>query len=552
MKELRFLLSLEQGRRRWILGGLALALLAAGDSVGLVATAGWLITASALAGAAGAALEIFAPGALVRAFAVTRTLARYGERLVLHEAVFRIMARLRRRVFAGMAAAPWARLITQRRSLSLTRMLADVETLENVHAGVLAPWLAATGATLLLALAAALLLPAPFALLALLLAVLLTLACLLVSRVDRPHHLRTELRRDRARRQLLELLEAHRELFFADPGDRQTRNWLRRDHDLTQAGLRQNLRAALGEAGIQLITAALLICAVLAAAVVVDADAGNAPWLVLFVLGLLAAAGLWSGLPEAWHNLAGIGAATRRLRRETAEAGTAKTGAKEATGRQAPTASGWTLEGVTLRRGVAEAPLLRDFHLELAPGETLCITGSTGCGKTSLVEMLCGLLTPVAGSVRLDGEEVSELSESRRFTRVAVLPQETTLLSASLADNLRLGNPRADEESLRQALTTTGLGHLADRLDQWVGLNGRDLSGGEARRVALIRAVLTPSAALILDEPFRGLDADHRARVLDWVLANRNGRTLILVSHEVPDGWKPDRALHLQGPPAPA
>ena len=542
MKELRFLLSLDRGRRRWLLAGLALALIAAGASVGLVGTAGWLITASALAGAAGAALEIFAPGALVRAFAVLRTASRYGERLVLHEAIFRVLARLRRRIFAGMAALPWPVLVEQRRSQALTRLLADVERLEQFHAGLLVPTLAATGAGALLALAAWLWLPASLLPLVPAMLVMMLLLCRYAAVAGRRPRLRTALRRDRSRRQLPELLRAHRELFFADPGGRLAEEWLRRDQSLVEAEHRQEDQADRAEAGVQLVTASLLILATAVVSVLLAEQTGEAPWVVLFVLGLLAAAGLWTTLPESWHGTPGILAATRRVQRLALDTPPATTGGGEDPGGGA---DAWTLEEITLQRGVAEAPLVRSLSLEIAPGSVLCVTGASGSGKSSLLEMLCGLLPPVEGRVRFNGVPVALLNEVQRFRRMAVLPQETTLLSATLRENLCLAAPQTPEADLIAALEATGLDYLVEELDTPVGVNGRALSGGEARRVALIRTLLAPSSSLLLDEPLRGLDEADAGRVLQWLRAMRRHRTLVLFHHSSPPELKPDRVLEL-------
>ena len=162
-----------------------------------------------------------------------------------------------------------------------------------------------------------------------------------------------------------------------------------------------------------------------------------------------------------------------------------------------------------------------------------------------LAALLTGQLPVSRGEVRLDQRNVMEWSEHELFQRIALLPQRSTLLSASLADNLRLANPQLSDQRLRAALEATGLGYLADDPDQWVGLNGRALSGGEARRIALVRCMLTERDALILDEPLRGLDLLARRRVLDWILSEQRGRTLILLDHQSPQGFQADISLAL-------
>ncbi|MCH8544688.1 MAG: ATP-binding cassette domain-containing protein [Alcanivorax sp.] len=573
----RFLLQLDRGRRHWTVAALLLALLAAVAAVALVAAAGWLITASALAGIAASAglaitLEIFAPGAAIRAFAVLRTVSRYGERLVGHEAIFRIMATLRRTLFARFAALPYQRLLSARRASVQVRLMSDVQTLENVHAGLLFPTAAASGATLLLALLAWWWAGAAFALLIGGLGVMMLATCAVTSRLNRHRLLRQEARRDRSRRDLLTLISSHRELYFADTQSQQMQQWLARESRNNTALLRQRLGAAGGEAMMQWLGAAALIGALWLSAHLLLTDdllrralhgadaireAPGAPIMALLIVGILSLGGLWAGLANAWRQMPQTHSAVRRLLRDKPTwnstqrptqgpskahsqvpsqpppqdpAQDAMPDTRSRTDTTAQPAE-WVLHQVSLRRSVAGRPLLDQRDLVIAAGSCLYITGPSGIGKSSIASLLCGLLPADSGSVLFAGQPVGTIPEAQRLARIAMMPQDTTLVSATLRDNLTLANPTLSDDTLRAALTAVGLEYLASDLDQWVGLNGRPLSGGEARRVALIRCVLAPGDALILDEPFRGLDTASATLANDWLHQHQHHRTLIILDH---------------------
>ncbi|KAB7624137.1 ATP-binding cassette domain-containing protein [Alkalilimnicola sp. S0819] len=527
-REWRALRALHAGPGRWLLAATALAVLAAASAVGLVASAGWLITASGLAGAAAAlgaaiTLEIFAPGALIRLFALSRTAGRYLERLLVHETVFRILARLRERLFRRLAARPFARLLRLRDGPALVRLMDDVGRLEQVHATVLIPLLAALLAGGVFALLAGLLAGAApaLAVLGALLFALLVLAGLLWRRQGPEARLALGSNRHRVR--LTDLLSAHRELQLADPTQRQ-RQALAADAERLDGAEAEGLRAAAGADALIQLGFALALIGLLAWA----RQAALAPaWLAMSALGLVAAAGLWTGLGPAVRRWGGIRVALRALRPDETPA------APDAAAQPLPKPC-WQGRGLVLRRGLDEPPVLDGLDLHIRPGEWWCICGPSGVGKTRLGRLLLGLEVPDAGELRLDGRALRHHSETTRFATAALLEQRSVILAASLRHNLALGREDIALETLQQALDATGLSDNRLTLQTLLGEHSRPLSGGEARRVALIRTVLAGTPAVILDEPFRGLDPGSRQRVSAWLARALAGRTVILLDHEPP------------------
>lgn len=528
---------------RWLFAGLAAAVVAAVAGVGLVSAAGWLITASGLAGiaGAGAALEIFAPGALVRLFALTRTVSRYLERLLVHDAVFRLIAGLRSRLFHAWGQRPFPALTRLRDGTLLTRFLRDVERLEGIHAGLLLP----VTATLV---TSALFLPIVFWLVgplpALLIAAGLTLVLALLGQWlvrDTPAEIRLTLTRNRFSARVADLLAAHRELSFADPDGhlpdriRDTADRIDRLED-RQAG-----RAAWRDEGIQLIFA-LLVTGLLALAGFVGtaAIAPNVPWLAMGLLGLIALAGLFPGLTDALRRWGAVRVALRRL-----EPQPPPSSGYPAEVDRAP-APEWRLETVRLRRGLTDTPVFDGMHLAIPAGTQITITGPSGSGKSRLAALLCGLIRPDAGRVLLDGRAVTDWPEASRFSTVALLGQRNALIEGTLHDNVALGRPDLPVSECHRLLRAVALDDAGLMPGDRVGEESRPLSGGEARRLNLLRTVAADTPAVILDEPFRGLDTETRARVLAWLREALAGRTTILLDHRPCPGFAGDAVYRIE------
>ncbi len=197
---------------------------------------------------------------------------------------------------------------------------------------------------------------------------------------------------------------------------------------------------------------------------------------------------------------------------------------------------GLALEEISLRYPGALTPVFADFSLALAPGERLAVHGVSGSGKSSLAALVTGQLAPDEGTVRLGGVAVSEVATAALTERVACLTQHTELFDDSLAANLRLAAPEADDGRLWAALATVELADWAEALPRGlatrVGEGGRRLSGGQARRVALARLLLRDPGLVILDEPFAGLDSALAARIAARLDAWLAGRGVLYLVHE--------------------
>ncbi|MFY0990212.1 thiol reductant ABC exporter subunit CydC [Halomonas sp. C05BenzN] len=544
------LLGQRQGR---LLAGTALMALTLFSAVGLLALSGWFITASALTGLAlavglAASLDVYVPGGGIRFFAVTRTVSRYLERLYNHDTVLRLLADLRSRLFGVLAGLDERTLSRRRASDWLHRLTADIDTLDSLYLRLLAPPAVAVLAVLGLGGFLALWSPAAGAAVIVLLGLALAWITLGQARLGMAISHRQVADLERLRGRLIEQVQGLAELeayaSLADHRRRLAAIEARIEDDQRRLGQ----RAALGNALVGVALGMTLVAVLWLAARAHDVGGLSGPLVVMMALAVLAMNEALAALPMAFTRLGATRAAAERLNRLEA----ARSPRLAAAGTLPPGPPAVSLEGVSLRYPGALAPALDRLDLALAPGERLAICGVSGAGKSSVAALLSGRLEATAGRVCLAGIEIGALSPDRLAERVAMLTQRVDLFDASLAANLRIAAPDAEEPRLREALEAVELGEWAEALPRGletrVGEGGRQLSGGQARRLALARLWLRDPDLVILDELFAGLDAGTARRIagrLDrWLV----GRTVVYLVHQLGEGVDPpgiDRQLTL-------
>ncbi|WP_120716730.1 ABC transporter transmembrane domain-containing protein [Tsuneonella amylolytica] len=197
-----------------------------------------------------------------------------------------------------------------------------------------------------------------------------------------------------------------------------------------------------------------------------------------------------------------------------------------------------------------DTPALRDFTLEVQPGETVAIVGPSGAGKSTIFQLAERFYDPQSGTVRLDGVPLTSADPREIRRRIAFVPQDGVLFSANARDNLRYGNWEADDEAIweaaRAANAESFLRALPDGLDTFLGENGTQLSGGQRQRVAIARAILRDAPILLLDEATSALDAESERLVqdaLDRLMANR---TTLVIAHRLATVRQADRIVVME------
>ena len=200
-----------------------------------------------------------------------------------------------------------------------------------------------------------------------------------------------------------------------------------------------------------------------------------------------------------------------------------------------PTQVALRFEKVTFRYPEQAQSALSDISLQVNAGEHIAILGRTGCGKSTLLQLITRAWDPQQGAILLNEQPLSNLDEPTLRRTMSVVPQRVHLFSATLRDNLLLARPDASDAELSAVLEQTGLSKLLEDsgLNSWLGEGGRQLSGGELRRLAIARALLHDAPLMLLDEPTEGLDATTESQILDLLAELMRDKTVLMVTHRL-------------------
>ncbi len=547
MSDWAFLRQVFRGSRIWTGSAYLLLALTWAAGIALLALSGWFITASALAGAGLLlGLELFTPSAGIRAAALLRTLARYGERVIGHEAVLRVLASLRARSFASIARLPIASQRQLRSGDLQHRLTADIDTLDGVPLRITGPVVAASLAVLAATVLAYWLAPWPAAVLILAAAMLTLAASLLAARLGQARGRAVVDRRSRQRVALLDYFGGLADLIAYGRADSQRMLLNDLDREQARGVLLQERVALLADQAVQALVGMTTLAMLALALHWHAADAIDAPVAVLLTLMTLGLNEALSTLPGAFWRTGESLQAAARLQSLGVDPGGSST--RATTGRDLieeglPDAP--TLHVHDLAIGFArEHPLLTGLDFSLQPGYPLVIHGRSGLGKSTLLDTLAGERPPLDGMVTLAEREVGAWPEPQRYRCIGYLPQETLLLDTSIAGNLRLGRPELTDQALWAALEAVDLAQTLRRegsgLDYRVGEMGRRLSGGQARRLALAWLILRDTPIILLDEPLSGLDRATEQRVLARIAPWLATRRAVIVTHapeRLPAEW---------------
>lgn len=529
------ILRLARPQRRKMAFGLLLAVVTALSGLSLLVLSGWFIAASAVAGAVAAtaiAFNFASPSAGIRGLAVLRTGSRYAERLVTHDATFRFLAGLRVWLFrAAIPLAP-ARLEEQRGGDLLNRMTADVDSLDAIYLRVIVPAVVAVLAVLLVGGVLLWLDPAAAAIvvaLALLVGLVLPWA---MQRIGAPAGKAIALATARLRTRIVEGVQGLAELKVYQADGRHAEAVLAENETL-MAAQRHMARLSGVSTALSGLAGHLAALAILALGVAgVAAGVLPGPAVALMMLGALALFDALVPLPLAFQNLGRTRAAARRL---LDFAGLAPLVRDPEGPAAAPAGNAIALAGVSYRYRPGDRPALQDIDLELPEGQRIAVIGPSGSGKSTLTALLLRFRDPDEGSVTIGGVDLRRLPQAELWRRVAYLSQRSQIFAGTIRDNLLIGDPEAGDDRLAAAVEAAGLSGWVEALprglDTWVGEAGVQVSGGQARRIALARCILKDAPILVLDEPTEGLDADTEAQVIDALERLTAGRTTLVITH---------------------
>ena len=539
---------------KWLIAAL-LGIMTALSVIGLLMTSGWFISAAAMAGMVALGSHSFnylVPAAIIRVMAMVRTAGRYGEMMVSHHAVFGLLQRLRVRFFNQFARLPLANLSSTLQSThAMHRLTHDIEVLNELPLRVVSPWLVATTASLLVA---TLLyqyevnpmLIAIFLIAGLMLPALLTWRSIKHARA---HQALAESRRV----SLLNPLSALTHLLI----------WQRWQSELTAFNSLDTQHTHQQKRIQRAQSLVMLIMQWLIAAVLVGLLVGfyhtplviSVPMLLALSLGIMGMTDLLA--PLVTHSLAlGNSLAAKHQLNELLNPSL-----------QPSHHLNHDLAPLPIDVARLNAPLTLTIHqlaakmpqaivgfkaisLTATQGIPVLITGRSGAGKSTLLQVLAHELAPQQGSIELNGMDWLALHDTPALT--GYLGQQIDIFDQTLATNLRLGNADASDEQLWQVLGKVGLKDWARsqplQLQTPLGEYGQAISGGQARRIALARLLLSPKKILLLDEPFAGLDKKSREALWQMLVQHQQQGILIIVTHHL---WQTDHPINIVQLPEP-
>ncbi len=549
----RLILRLVPAQKTALLRGTALSLVVLAMGAALLGLSGWFVTAAAVAGVTGLGIgfDFFQPSAGVRGLALGRAAARYGERLLTHDATLRVLSDLRIALMEGISRRPHEDQAKLRSAQALNRLTSDVDALDGLMLRLAIPIIAAICAHLLAFVSLWMIEGLPVAAaVALIYLIGGTAGLAWAARAARRDARAAETALQNLRSGALELMRGRADLAVAGALAAQAAQV--KAEIAADARARRNLEALDRRVG-----------------AVIAATTALAGTVALAVGGQMAAAGQISPARAAIGLFVALALAESLmlLRRGMAETGRIQEAGERVL---ALIDTPERIEGATTRPVVVpDAPLLRvrdlgfarpgaaqpvfdGLNFDLHPGKTLFLTGPSGAGKSTALAVLAGLLPATSGRIEMRGADLGDWPEDDLRAQLTLVAQRSRLLSGSVAENLALScstEHPLTEGGAWAALRAVALDEvIAERggLGAALGEGGIGLSGGQSKRLALARAALRQPAILMLDEPTEGLDAATARSVLQGLRACLPGSGLIIVSHRRLDSAFADHAIALK------
>ncbi|MGD9863618.1 MAG: amino acid ABC transporter ATP-binding/permease protein [Pseudodonghicola sp.] len=530
--------------------GAALSVVVLIMGAALLGLSGWFITATGLAGIAGIgiAFDVFRPSAGVRFLALGRAAARYGERLLTHDATLRALAALRITLMRRLEVWPMEALRRLRGASALTRITADVDALDGVALRLALP-VAAALITHVVAFVMLAWLVTPAVALAVAAGYLLGggLVLMRVALRTLAPSTRAETAMQALRRGAIGLFRGQREAILQGL----LPDWRARiDAEEAEARAAHDLLDRIDTgAGLALASVVALVTA-LVLGLSGPLIAGGAIDPAQAAIGVFVALALAETLLPLRRGVAEIGRMRDAAARVLAEV--PEGAAPVAAAARAPAirpGAGLEVRDLTLMRPGRTRPLIEGLSFAVAPGEMLALGGARGAGKSTLLDALAAVAPATSGQILCLGAPLADWPEAALRRHLTLLPQRTALLAGSIRDNLAIAAPDLTDEAAWEVLRAVALDRVVTTrggLEAPLAEGGAGLSGGESRRLALARAMLRRPDILLLDEPTEGLDPATARAVVTGIRSYLPAAAIIAASHRRAETEIADRRLDLK------
>ncbi len=442
------------------------------------------------------------------------------------------MQHLRIHTFSKLLPLSPAGLARYRQGELLNRVVADVDTLDHLYLRVISPLVGAFVVIMVVTLGLSVL---DFTLAITLGGImLLTLFIMppLFYRAGKSTGQNLTHLRGQYRQQLTAWLQGQAELTIFGASSRYRAQMEATELQWHEAQRRQSELTALSQALMLLIGALAVMLMLWMASGGVGDNSQPGALIALFVFCALAAFEALAPVTGAFQHLGQVIASALRITELTEQQPEVTFPDGEAA---APRQVTLTLRDVSFSYPEQPQKALDALSLQVAPGEHIAILGRTGCGKSTLLQLLTRAWDPQSGDILLNDQPISTLNEAALRRTISVVSQRVHLFSATLRDNLLLAAPDANDDTLSEMLRRVGLEKLLEDggLNSWLGEGGRQLSGGELRRLAIARALLHDAPLMLLDEPTEGLDATTESQMLELLAEVMRGKTVLMVTHRL-------------------
>ncbi|NBI13281.1 cysteine/glutathione ABC transporter ATP-binding protein/permease CydC [[Haemophilus] felis] len=517
--------------------GLILMITGLAASVGLLTLSGWFLAATAIAGV-GALFNFFYPSAGVRGLAIGRTVARYFEKVVTHDATFRVLAKLRVEVFRRIIPLSPSTLNRYRNSDLLNRLVADVDTLDSLYLRLTAPFVSAIVVIGFITLGLSfidtwLAYFIGFCLLSLLLVI-----PTLFYNLGKAFGEKLTLSRSQYRTQFVEFIQSQAELLLFN-GEQQVKERMNKTEQEWQRYQQREANLSGLSGAILLLCSGLLISFTLWFSTQADLGTGvyKAAYIALFTFSALSSFEILMPIGAAFLHIGQIVASAQRINEITQQAPLVAFNGELDFSNMDKTKALIEAKNLCFSYPEQEYIALNKLSLNINAMQKVAILGKTGSGKSTLLQLLVRNYDAQQGELHLAGLPINAYSESALRQQICFLTQRVHIFSDTLRNNLQLASEKLiSDATMLDILEKVGLNQLIEqpeKLDLWLGAGGRPLSGGEQRRLGLARVLLNQAPIILLDEPTEGLDRETERQILQLILRHCENKTLIMVTHRL-------------------